>query len=91
MQIDAPLLHAYNTCKYKAHLLLNGETYTPTEYEVWRRGGKPFGIEAVHEAISVAEPKPQAVIDTILAAQTRHRDGERADDDQTLIVIRFDQ
>ena len=65
--------------------------YTDGVIEARSHGGKPFGIEAVREAISVAEPKPQAVIDTILAAQTRHRDGERADDDQTLIVIRFDQ
>jgi serine phosphatase RsbU (regulator of sigma subunit) len=31
------------------------------------------------------------VIDSILSAQTRHRNGEPADDDQTIIVIGFDQ
>ena len=65
--------------------------YTDGVIESRSRSGEVFGVEAAAAAVSAAEPEPQAVIDSILSAQTRHRNGEPADDDQTIIAIRFDQ
>lgn len=65
--------------------------YTDGVIESRSRSGEHFGVEATADAVSAAEAEPQAVIDSILSAQNGHRNGEPADDDQTIIVIRFDQ
>lgn len=64
--------------------------YTDGVIEMRSRDGSPFGVEGVRRAASGCDGEPQAVVDSILAAQTRHRDGEPPDDDQTIIVVRFD-
>jgi len=61
MQIHTPLIHAYNTCKYKAHLLLKGETCTPTEYEIWRTENHVKYARLAVDAI-VARFKPSSIL-----------------------------
>ena len=53
---------------------------------------EPFGFEALEKLLeSMAGPSPAEIQDEILRAVARHAGERRADDDRTVMILRFDQ
>src|SRR5438132_8861062 len=60
--------------------------------EAQNETGDPFGFEKLESLLSAAEDRsPSAIRDAILDAVARHSGTRRADDDRTVMVLRFDQ
>jgi serine phosphatase RsbU (regulator of sigma subunit) len=54
--------------------------------------GDPFGFEKLETLLAAADDRsPNAIRDAILAAVARHSGTRPADDDRTVMVLRFDQ
>jgi sigma-B regulation protein RsbU (phosphoserine phosphatase) len=54
--------------------------------------GDPFGFEKLESLLAAAEDRsPNAIRDAILEAVARHSGTRPADDDRTVMVLRFDQ
>jgi sigma-B regulation protein RsbU (phosphoserine phosphatase) len=60
--------------------------------EAQNEQGDPFGFEQLESLLRDAvDPSPNAIRDAILAAVARHSGTRPADDDRTVMVLRFDQ
>jgi serine phosphatase RsbU (regulator of sigma subunit) len=60
--------------------------------EAQDENGEPFGFEKLESLLAAAEDRsPNAIRDAILVAVARHSGTRPADDDRTVMVLRFDQ
>lgn len=82
-----------------------GETYGNTKFDlepgdvvVWLSDGliemvdgegEPFGYEGIRKALATSHPDAAAARDSIVQAVARHAQGLPADDDQTLVAMRY--
>ena len=60
--------------------------------EAQNEQGDPFGFDQLESLLAQAsDPTPSAIRDAILDAVARHSGTRPADDDRTVMVLRFDQ
>ena len=60
--------------------------------EAQSEDGEPFGFDTLESLLAAATDRsPSAIRDTILHAVARHSGTRPADDDRTVMVLRFEQ
>ena len=64
--------------------------YTDGIVEAFDRRDRMFGLSRLDDAISSADGSPNATLDSILGAVARHAGGRARDDDQCVVVVRYE-